>query len=132
VKDSLHDLRSFVAPSWYEACGGLCDEHLPTGTEIRPLYSTKRLNHYARYLAKTEKLHHNVPNPGRLWGVRGRKRIPVDWETERIGLKEAIRLRRIFRRLSGRRGGGHLRPLHVFIRYENVVRLLSWMGCYRG
>jgi hypothetical protein len=133
TRDTLGDLRSFVARAWYEVCGSICEEHLNAGTQVRQISSSKRLKHDALYLAKTgEKLGDDVPNPGKTWGVWGRNQIPVHWETVRITIKEAYKLRRILRRLSGLRGSAPLRTLHVFVRYENIVRLLSWMGCYRG
>jgi len=42
--------------------------------------------------------------------------------------KDAYRIRRWFRRLAKMRGRGHIRRLAVFIRYENVVRLLEFLG----
>jgi hypothetical protein len=95
-------LRRFVARSWYESCGKPCDEHLNAGTTVKPLFST-------------EKLQADVPDPGRLWGVWGRNRIPVDWETVRIGLQEAIKLRRVLRRLALLKGSGPLRSMQVFV-----------------
>ncbi len=54
--------------------------------------------------------------------------MPVQWEAVRISLKEAYRIRRIYRRLVKMRGRGHLRRLTVFVRHENVVRLLEFLG----
>lgn len=132
LRTTSSDLRRFVARSWYEACGKLCDEHLKAGTEVRPISSPTRLNRYARYMAKTEKLQADVPDPGRLWGVWGRNRLPVDWETVKLGVEQAFRLRRVLRRLARLKGRGPLRSMQVFVRYETVQRLLSFMSCYRG
>jgi hypothetical protein len=49
-------------------------------------------------------------------------------ETKRVGLKDAYRIRRIYRRLARMRGRGHIRNLTVFIRHENVIRLLNFLG----
>jgi hypothetical protein len=49
-------------------------------------------------------------------------------ETKRVGLKDAYRIRRIYRRLARMRGRGHIRNLTVFIRHENVIRLLKFLG----
>jgi hypothetical protein len=46
----------------------------------------------------------------------------------KVSLKDAYRIRRIYRRLAKKRGRGHLRSLTVFIRHENVVRLLAFLG----
>jgi hypothetical protein len=54
--------------------------------------------------------------------------LPVRWETVRVSLKDAYRIRRIYRRLARMRGRGHLHRLTVFIRHDNVVRLLEYLG----
>ena len=54
--------------------------------------------------------------------------LPVRWETIEVSLKDVYRIRRIYRRLAKMRGRGHLRRLMVFVRYENVVRLLEFLG----
>jgi hypothetical protein len=43
-------------------------------------------------------------------------------------LQDAYRIRRIYRRLAGMRGRGHLHRLTVFIRHETVLRLLEFLG----
>jgi hypothetical protein len=54
--------------------------------------------------------------------------LPVRWETVRISLKDAYRIRRIYRRLAKMRGRGPLCRLTVFVRHENVVGLLEFLG----
>jgi len=54
--------------------------------------------------------------------------LPVRWETVRVTLNDAYKIRRIYRRLAKIRGRGHLRRLTVFVRHENVVRLLEFLG----
>jgi hypothetical protein len=49
-------------------------------------------------------------------------------ETVKVSLKDADKLRKIYRRLAKMRGRGHLRGLAVLIRHENVVRLLEFLG----
>ena len=46
----------------------------------------------------------------------------------KVSLVDAYRIRRIYRRLTKIRGRGHLRRLPVFIRHENVLRLLEFLG----
>ncbi len=46
----------------------------------------------------------------------------------RVSLKDAYKIRRIYRRLAKMRGRGHLHRLTVFVRYDNVVRLLEFLG----
>ena len=45
-----------------------------------------------------------------------------------VNLSDAYRIRRVYRRLAKMRGKGHLHQLTVFIRNENVVRLLEFVG----
>jgi hypothetical protein len=65
---------------------------------------------------------------GRVWGVWNEEMLPVRWETVKVTLKDAYRIRRIYRRLAKMRGRGHLRRLTVFVRHENAVRLLEFLG----
>lgn len=46
----------------------------------------------------------------------------------KVSLVDAYRIRRIYRRLAKIGGRGHLRRLPVFIRHENVLRLLEFLG----
>ncbi len=46
----------------------------------------------------------------------------------RVSLKDAYRIRRIYRRLAKMRGRGYLYRLTVFVRHENVLRLLKFLG----
>ena len=63
---------------------------------------------------------------GRIWGVWNEELLPVQWETVRVRLKDAYRIRRVYRRLAKRKSSGSLRRLTVFVRYENVVKLLRF------
>jgi hypothetical protein len=65
---------------------------------------------------------------GRVWGVWNEEMLPIRWETVKVSLKDAYRIRRWYRRLAKMRGRGHLRNLTVFIQHENVVRLLEYLG----
>jgi hypothetical protein len=76
---------------------------------------------------KPERFHTGVQT-GRVWGVWNKELLPVQWETVRISLKDAYKIRRIYRRLAKMRGIGSLRRLTVFVRHENVVRLLAFLG----
>jgi hypothetical protein len=46
----------------------------------------------------------------------------------RASLKDAYKIRRIYRKLAKMRGRGHLRRFTVFIRHKNVLRLLEYLG----
>ena len=52
----------------------------------------------------------------------------MQWETVRVSFKDAYRIRRVYRRLAEMRSRGSLSRLTVFIRHENVVRLLEFLG----
>jgi hypothetical protein len=54
--------------------------------------------------------------------------LPFRWETVKVSLKEAYRLRRWFRRLAKMMGKGRLHGFTVFIRHENALRLLEFSG----
>jgi hypothetical protein len=54
--------------------------------------------------------------------------LPARWETVEVSLKDAYKIRRIYRKLARRKGSGSLRRITVFVRYENVVRLLEFLG----
>jgi hypothetical protein len=54
--------------------------------------------------------------------------LPVRSETFRVSLKDAYRIKRIYKKLAKMRGTGSLRRVTVFIRHENVVRLLEYLG----
>ena len=54
--------------------------------------------------------------------------LSVRWETVKVSLKDAYKIRRVYRRLAKMRGRGHLRRLTVFVRHENVIRLLEFLG----
>ena len=59
-----------------------------------------------------------------LWSE---KLLPVQWETVRLSLEDAIRIRRVYRRLARRKRTSSLHQITVFIRYENVLRLLEFL-----
>ncbi len=80
-----------------------------------------------RYEAKPEQFPEGVVT-GRVWGVWSEDLLPVQWETVQVSLKDAYRIRRIYRRLAKMRGRGNLHSLTVFVRYESVVRLLKFLG----
>jgi hypothetical protein len=95
------------------------------GSEVR---SWRKATSYAeRYLAKREEFPEGSET-GRIWGVWNHELLPVQWETVRVSLRDAYRIRRIYRRLARLKGTGSVRRLTVFVRYENVIRLLRFLG----
>ena len=66
---------------------------------------------------------------GRDLGVWNGEILPVRWEKVEVSLRDAFRIRRIYRRLAKRKGSGSLRCMSVFVRHENMLRLLEFLGC---
>jgi hypothetical protein len=65
---------------------------------------------------------------GQDLGVWNKELLPVRWETAQVSLRDAFKFRRIYRKLAKRKGSGSLLCITVFVRYENVVRLLDFLG----
>ena len=125
---SLKELRKFIASSWFEICGELHEGHLQAGTWVEEVKSWRKATSYMeRYVAKPEQFPDGIET-GRIWGVWNKKFLPVTWETVKVSREDAYKIRRIYRRLAKIRGRGHLRRLTVFIRHENVMRLLEFLG----
>jgi hypothetical protein len=125
---SLKELRHFIASSWYEICGRICEGHLQAGTQVQEVKSWRSATSFVeRYVAKPEQFPEGVER-GRVWGIWNEDLLPVQWETTKVSLRDAYKIRRIYRRLARMRGRGDLRRLTVFVRYENVLRLLEFLG----
>jgi hypothetical protein len=125
---SIRDLRRFVASSWYEVCGKISEGHFRAGTNVEVVKRWRTVTSRAeRYLAKEEEFPEGVET-GRVWAVWNQELLPVRWGTVEVSLQDAYRIRRIFRKLARIRSTGPLRRLTVFVRYENVVRLLGFLG----
>jgi hypothetical protein len=124
----LDNLRRFVSSSWYEVCGKIDEGHLLAGTRVEEVRNWRSATSYAeKYMAKEEVFPEGLET-GRIWGVWNEELLPIRWETLRISFKDAYRIRRVYRRLARRKGRGHLQRLTVFIRHENDVRLLEFLG----
>jgi hypothetical protein len=80
-----------------------------------------------RYVAKQEEFPEGL-RTGRIWGKWNEELLPVQWETVKVTLEDAFKIRRVYRRLAKMRGRGYLCRFTVFIRYENVLRLLEFLG----
>jgi hypothetical protein len=125
---SLKKIRHFVATSWYEICGEVGEGHLLAGTRVEEIKTWRRATSYAeRYVAKEENFPEGLET-GRVWGVWSEKLLPIQWETVKVSVNDAFKIRRVYRRLAGLKGTGSLNRLTVFIRYENVLRLLKFLG----
>ena len=49
-------------------------------------------------------------------------------EMVKVSPKDAFIIRRLYRRLARRKSSGFLCQMTVFVRHENVVRLLEFLG----
>ena len=78
-------------------------------------------------MAKLEAFPENLQT-GRIWGIWNEELLPVRWETAQVSLREAFKIRRVYRKLAGKKGSRSLHSITVFVRHENVVRLLEFFG----
>jgi hypothetical protein len=125
---TVGELRRFVSSSWYEVTGKISEGHLRAGTRVEAVQKWREATSFVeRYMAKPEEFPEGVQT-GRIWGIWNPKLLPVQWETTKVSLKDAHKIRRIYRRLAKRGGSGALRRITVFVRYENVLRLLEFLG----
>jgi hypothetical protein len=125
---SIGELRRFISSSWYEVTGKVSEGHLCTGTRVEAVKRWKQATSYVeRYMAKPEEFPEGL-RTGRIWGVWNEELLPVRWETAQVSLRDAFKIRRIYRKLAKRKGSSSLRRITVFVRYENVVRLLEFLG----
>ncbi len=125
----LANLREECSVDWFEVCGEIHPDHLKAGVRVEVPRSWRGINYLAKYMAKLETL---LPGcrPGRLWGVWRKNLLPISHERYPIGMRDAIRLRRILRNYSHRRSTSELRSMNVFLGYRTSLRLLSWFGYY--
>jgi hypothetical protein len=125
---SIGELRRFISSSWYEVTGKDSEGHLRAGTRVVAVKRWKEATSYVeRYMAKPEEFPQGLQTD-RIWGIWNEELLPVQWETVEIGLRDALRIRRIYRKLAKRKSSGSLRRITVFVRHENVVRLLEFFG----
>src|SRR5918993_4516385 len=125
---SVDALRRFISSSWYEVTGKVSEGHLRTGTRVVAVKRWKEATSYAeRYMAKPEEFPEGLET-GRIWGVWNAELLPVRWERTKVSLRDAFRIRRIYRKLARKNGSGYLRRITVFVRHENVLRLLEFLG----
>jgi hypothetical protein len=125
---TVGELRRFISSSWYEITGKVSEGHLRAGTRVEAVKKWREATSYVeRYMAKPEEFPEGLQT-GRIWGVWNEGLLPVRWRTVEVNLRDAFRIRRIYRRLARKKGSGSLRRIAVFVRYENVGRLLEFLG----
>src|SRR5215204_5095895 len=124
----VSELRRFISSSWYEVTGKVSEGHLHTGTRVVAVRRWKQATSYVeRYMAKPEEFPEGLQT-GRIWGIWNEELLPVRWETVQVSLQDAFRIRRIYRKLARKKGSGSLLRITVFVRHENVVKLLEFLG----
>jgi hypothetical protein len=124
----LSDLRRFISSSWHEVTGKVSEGHLRAGTRVEVVKKWREATSYVeRYMAKPEEFPEGLQT-GRFWGIWNAELLPVRWETAEVSLRDAYKIRRIYRKLARRKGSGSLRRITVFVKHENVVRLLESLG----
>src|SRR5215204_6681148 len=122
------ELRRFISSSWYEITGKISEGHLRTGTRVEAVKKWKQATSYVeRYMAKPEEFPEGLQT-GRIRGIWNEELLPVHWETAQVSIRDAFKIRRIYRKLARRKGSGSLCCITVFVRHENVVRLLRFLG----
>jgi hypothetical protein len=125
---SVGELRRFISSSWYEVTGEVSEGHLRAGTRVVAVQRWREVTSYVeRYMAKPEEFPEGLQTD-RIWGIWNEELLPVCWETVQVSLRDAFKIRRIYRKLAKTKGSGFLRRITVFVRYENVVRLLRFLG----
>jgi hypothetical protein len=125
---SVGELRRFISSSWYEVTGKVSEGHLHTGTRVEAVKKWKQATSYVeRYMAKPEEFPEGLKT-GRIWGIWNENLLPIQWETVEVSLRDAFKIRRIYRKLAKRNGSDSLHRIAVFVRHENVVRLLEFLG----
>jgi hypothetical protein len=125
---SVGELRRFISSCWHEVTGKVSEGHLRAGTRVEAVKKWKQATSYVeRYMAKPEEFPEGL-RTGRIWGIWNKELLPVHWETVEVSLRDAFRIRRIYRKLARSKGNSSLRRITVFVRHENVVRLLRFLG----
>ncbi len=125
---SVEKLRHFISSTWYEVTGRVSEGHLRAGTRVEAVKKWKEATSYVeRYMTKPEEFPEGLQT-GRIWVVWNAEHLPIRWETVQVSLRDAFTIRRIYRKLARRKASGSLRRITVFVRHENVVRLLKFLG----
>src|SRR5215213_4312073 len=101
---TIGELRRFISSSWYEVTGRISEGHLRAGTSVETIRKWKEATSYLeRYMAKPEEFPAGLQT-GRIWGVWNKELLPVRWESAEVSLRDAFRIRRLYRKLARRKG----------------------------
>src|SRR5215204_1615681 len=103
----IGELRRFISSSWHEVTGKVSEGHLRAGTSVDVVKKWKEATSYVeRYMAKPEEFPEGLKT-GRIWGIWNKELLPVRWETVEVSLRDAFKIRRIYRKLAKRKGSGY-------------------------
>jgi hypothetical protein len=125
---SVGELRRFISSSWFQVTGKVSEEHIHAGTRVVAVRRWREVTSYVeRYMAKPEEFPEGLQT-GRIWGIWNEDYLPVQWETVEVSLRDAFKIRRLYRKLARKKGIGSLHRITVFVMHQNVVRLLRFLG----
>lgn len=100
--------RQVIRNMWHDVAEACCEWCHLYMARVNELSSWERVHAYvSKYCAKSENV--EPPEPGRYWGIAGRRNRTERIQTVDVTEQEAFRLRRIFKRLI-RAANGYYRP----------------------
>lgn len=108
---SYRDLKKITACFWYEVVGSGDEKHLKAGTRVEKIRDWRGARSYAsKYLGKllleNDLQEIGWDHPGRFWGVKGRKFLPMAIKNiiAHVGDKAIIQMMRYMRRYARLKG----------------------------
>lgn len=122
----------WLRETWFRIVGSEDVRHLWAGTRVERAYSSRAAMVYAskRYMGKATKIPDWWEGVGRVWGIIGRKALPVAPIAEfEVAREHAAKFRRAMERwlLVKRRGKSSATTRSYFTgKALHVARLLSW------
>ena len=82
----------------------------------------------AKRQGEVGQLEQSVPSPGRPWGKRNEDALPIEEQHDRLSYDQAVKLRRILRRLTGVNPPVlHRKPTNMacYVKYSTTQKLLA-------
>lgn len=123
--------KAWLSSSWYQVVGSGDPRHLEAGTRVRRVRSWRGV---VSYVTKGMAREHPADrDTGRMWGIVGRKNLPIRLLTVPLSWSQWHRVRRVLRgwleRLLGRRlawGRRYGMGMTAYIDSDTVMGLLKW------
>jgi hypothetical protein len=127
--------HEWVARAWYEVVGTGNRAHLQAGTEVRRVVSFKEAFSYAaKYAAKIPD-DETTDTEGRVWGIYGRRHIPIhqlQWELDGSGEARLARaIRNLVSSRSKRTTPLEYPPRWVICEGRRAERIVAWAARVR-